>query len=253
MKTVNRSDIGHTRTVNEDRAYVQSDINGFTLAIVADGMGGHQAGDTASQMAIDRIRELLQANLHLGLSADACELVIRQAVEQANRDIFNTASTKLEYQGMGTTVVLAVSTEETLIIANIGDSRAYKVTDGSIVQLTEDHSLVNELVKSGQISPEEAGSHPRRNVLTRALGTENTVNTDIYHVDWSDQDMVLLCSDGLSGMVEREQMIEILHKELDLDGKADLLVASALEAGGEDNITVVLLANEPEHGHQGKG
>jgi serine/threonine protein phosphatase PrpC len=245
MLTAHRTDIGRIRTLNEDRVSVQEELNGFTLAIVADGMGGHQAGDIASQMAIETIQGQLQ-ELHTGMSIEECEAALKHAIYKANDEVFHRASTELQYQGMGTTVVLALASEEKVILANIGDSRAYMISDESIKQITEDHSLVTELVKSGQISAEEAHAHPRRNVLTRALGTDQAVTVDIYQIQWNDGDSILLCSDGLSGLLDNERIKGILSNEQNIHRKTDLLIASALEAGGEDNITVALLSNVKE-------
>lgn len=242
MKTANKSDVGLIRTVNEDRAVVQDDLNGFTLAIVADGMGGHQAGDIASQIAIDTVQRELQ-DIHVGMKPDECEQRIADAVKKANREVLEIASNQEQYQGMGTTIVVALVSEELIIIAHIGDSRAYKLDDEFMIQLTEDHSLVNELVKSGQISPEEANSHPRRNVLTRALGTDEQVDVDIQLDTWKRDDLLMLCSDGLSSLLYDEQITDILRSEEELESKVNRLVQSALKAGGDDNITVVLLAN----------
>lgn len=242
MKTANKSDVGLIRTVNEDRAVVQGRLNGFTMAIVADGMGGHQAGDIASQIAIDTVQRELQ-DIYIGMSPDECERRIADAVQKANREVFEIASNQEQYQGMGTTIVVALVSEELIIIAHIGDSRAYKLDDEFMIQLTEDHSLVNELVKSGQLSPEEANSHPRRNVLTRALGTDEQVEVDIHLDTWKQDDLLMLCSDGLSSLLHDEQITAILRSEEELESKANRLVQSALEAGGDDNITVVLLAN----------
>lgn len=241
MLTAHKTDIGRIRTLNEDRVLIQNELNGFTLAIVADGMGGHQAGDIASQMAIETIQEQLQKLLYADMSVEQCETALKDAIYKANEEVFHRASTKLEYQGMGTTVVLAAATEEMVMLANIGDSRAYIITDQSITQITEDHSLVTELVKRGQISAEEAHVHPRRNVLTRALGTEQDVMVDLYQIQWNDGDTILLCSDGLSGLLDDEQIMAILGEEQDIQMKTDRLIASALEAGGEDNITVAML------------
>lgn len=250
MLIAHKTDIGRIRTLNEDRVLVQKDLNGFTLAIVADGMGGHQAGDIASQMAIETIQGQLQTQLHAEMSAEECEKALKDAIYLANEEVFHRASTELEYQGMGTTVVLAVATRETVMLANIGDSRAYLISEQSIKQITEDHSLVTELVKSGQISVEEAHVHPRRNVLTRALGTDQAVTVDLYQIQWDDGDSILLCSDGLSGLLDDERIKGIIWNEQDVQRKTDRLIASALEAGGEDNITVALLSNmeEPESG-----
>lgn len=245
MKTANKTDIGHTRLVNEDRTFIEEQLNGFTLAIVADGMGGHQAGDIASQMAIETIQGELQA-LHQELTNEQCETLIRRAIIRANEVIFKLASEKLEYQGMGTTVVLAVADEQSVIVAHIGDSRAYRMSDDTIVQLTEDHSLVVELIKSGQISAEEADHHPRRNVLTRALGTDPEAEMDLRRFEWQPDDIILLCSDGLSSLVDEQQIRHILKQDQSLDWKVNELVSCALEAGGGDNISVALLANVNE-------
>jgi serine/threonine protein phosphatase PrpC len=243
MKTANKSDVGHIRAINEDRALVESDLNGFSLAIVADGMGGHQAGDIASSMAIDLILSQLQS-IHQGMTPEERASALQAAVLHANTQVFARATIDEQFHGMGTTVVVAVASRELLTIAHIGDSRAYIINNELIYQLTEDHSLVNELLKTGQITSEQATNHPRRNVLMRALGTDQHVEVDVQHVEWKDGDILLLCSDGLSGLVDQRQMHDILRQNVDLEKKANELVQSALNAGGDDNITVVLLSNE---------
>lgn len=250
MITASRSDIGKIRTVNEDRAFVQR-FNGFSLAIVADGMGGHRAGDTASTMTVDLMQSQLQS-IHSGMSVEECIDAIKAAVLHANERVFEFASMQEHLHGMGTTIVVALVMPELAVIAHIGDSRAYLLDGQSIRQLTEDHTLVNELIKSGQITAEEASIHPRRNVLTRALGTEISVEVDIQRVEWKEGDLLLLCSDGLSGLVSDEMLLDILLLDgYTLEQKADRLIESALQAGGDDNITVVLLANERSEGIDG--
>lgn len=244
MRVANRSDVGLIRMVNEDRAAAIPEHNGYSLAIVADGMGGHQAGDIASQMAIETVQEELKVSLQPGMDAQQRANAIEQAVLRANHNIYEEASQKEHLSGMGTTVVVTVANHQELVIGNIGDSRAYLLEQSGIRQLTEDHSFVNALVKSGQISEEEAEHHPRRNFLTRALGTDEEVTVDIIHSTWREKDIVLLCSDGLSGAVSQSRMQAILQSELDLNGKAEQLIDEALQAGGDDNITVVLLENE---------
>jgi serine/threonine protein phosphatase PrpC len=244
MNVANKTDIGRIRLVNEDRSVVQNELNGFVLAIVADGMGGHQAGDIASQMAIEAIQEHLQT-LEKEMSIDMCKAALQTAIEKANQTVYEFALSREQYYGMGTTVVAILANEQFLAIGHIGDSRAYLVTVDKIIQLTEDHSLVTELLRSGQITAEEANHHPRRNVLTRALGTDANVEVEVGHLEWQRDDIVLMCSDGLSGQLDSHVLFSILHKEQDLDWKADQLVAEALQAGGDDNISVILLANEP--------
>jgi PPM family protein phosphatase len=229
--------------VNEDRAFVQTDWNGYTLAIVADGMGGHQAGDTASSMAIELIQSGLQ-HIHSDLTPVALETALLDAIGFANDRIYDIASKQEKYHGMGTTVVAALATNEQLLVAHIGDSRAYLFREGALRQLTSDHSLVNELVRTGQIRAEEAESHPRRNVLIRALGTDSGAEADILHMEWYEGDSLLLCSDGLSNYVSPAMIKSIIELNDTPEHKADQLVQLALEAGGDDNITVVLLSNE---------
>lgn len=238
-----KTHIGLTRTINEDRVLVHHDTNGFTLAIVADGMGGHQAGDVASEMAIDIVKTELLRELQTPVSADAYEAKIKDALSVANERIFSLSTDQPQLQGMGTTVVLAVATREHVFIANVGDSRAYLYDGKALEQITEDHSLVTELVKTGQITVEESHEHPQRNVLTRALGTEPDVNVDMYELAWDDGDMLMLCSDGLTGLVNDEQLQYIFKEENEIQKQIDWLVNKALEAGGKDNITVALLSN----------
>jgi protein phosphatase len=229
--------------VNEDQSWVGQLNNGVTLAIVADGMGGHQAGDVASQKAVDAFRSMLeQSAAKADLSLQEGKMLIRQAISQANEAVFELASRNERYYNMGTTIVAALVKQDNAIIGHVGDSRAYKITEGVITQLTNDHTLVNELVKSGQLSADEAAHHPRRNVLTRAVGTDSHVDIDIQAVEWSPQDVLLLCSDGLSNMVSEQQMLQtVTTEQLGLEARADHLIQLALHAGGDDNITVVLL------------
>lgn len=252
MKIAHKTDIGRVRSSNEDSASVQTDLNGLTLAIVADGMGGHQAGDIASRMAIDVIQEELQ-KLQNDMSVPDYHQMLRSAIALANDKIRQSASENPKYRGMGTTVVVAVANEKRIFVAHVGDSRAYKISSAGLCQLTEDHTLVNELVKRGQLSEEEAMQHPRRNVLTRALGTDVNLQIDISDVEWAEHEVLMLCSDGLTGAVDNEEMTRILQSSHDLDWKVDALVHRALEAGGDDNITVTLIANEKVDQDEGVG
>jgi serine/threonine protein phosphatase PrpC len=244
VEAASRTDIGRIRTVNEDRSIIRKNFFGYTLTIVADGMGGHQAGDTASQMAIDLIEKKLLVSLSKDLDAENQVLAMKEAIAYANREIYAMASQQMRYHGMGTTVVVALADEVQIIIGHIGDSRAYLIEKKQIRQLTEDHTLVNELIKSGQLSQSESGSHPRRNVLTRALGTEQNSEVDLQRVVWHAGDILLVCTDGLSGLVDSERMLSIITDEkLSIEMKVSVLIELALEVGGEDNITASLLAN----------
>ncbi|OXS62312.1 serine/threonine protein phosphatase [Cohnella sp. CIP 111063] len=243
MLTVLRSHVGKVRQVNEDQAWSGVLPGGWTAAIVADGMGGHRAGDVASSLAVDSLVQSLQTWEHAASVADSVPK-LREIIRQANKTVFDTASLNDQYHNMGTTVVMAMIRGDAGLIGHIGDSRAYRLRGGRLELLTEDHTLVNELTKSGQLTPQEAAHHPRRNVLTRALGTDREVDADVQIIDWRSGDVLLLCSDGLSGLVEPSEVQAALeHPGADLDQQAQQLIDLALVAGGDDNITVVLVAD----------
>lgn len=244
LRTAYKSDVGRVRTVNEDRVVVKDGVAGGLLAIVADGMGGHQAGDTASQITIEMVEDSLRSAAGR-LGEEEREALLVEAIRAANAKVFEIASGREHYRGMGTTVTVALADESSVLIGHIGDSRAYYINHEQFTQLTEDHTLVNELVKTGQLTPDEAAVHPRRNVVTRALGTEAEVDVDVTKRSWSPGDLLMLCSDGLTNKVPPEVLMRLLRSEDSLEEKSEKLVEYALEAGGDDNITVVLIANEP--------
>lgn len=246
MKTANKTDIGRIRYANEDRSVVLNELNGFTVAIVADGMGGHQAGDVASQTAVEKVTAELQSSLRPEMTVEERKQLLERSIAAANETVFVMSVSDEKLRSMGTTIVVAIASPDTIVIGHIGDSRAYLISGDTIEQMTDDHTLVNELVKSGQITIEESLHHPRRNVLTRALGTEKESECDIREIGWAEGEMLLICSDGLSNMVTSSQMLETVQKPAGVDEKADKLVQLALEAGGDDNITIVLLVNENE-------
>src|SRR4029079_3657043 len=222
------SDTGRKRRRNEDNYVVAP-----PLFAVADGMGGAQAGEVASQLAASA----LEAG-----DSDAQEATKRidELIQEANRRIFDRASTDPSASGMGTTMTVALVEGMTVAIGHVGDSRAYLVRGEQMEQLTEDHSLVNELLKSGKLSEEEAQVHPQRSVITRAVGTDPDVDVDGFTIEAEEGDVFLICSDGLSDMVEDEEILEVLHQNRDdLDNAVKALVAAANRGGGEDNITAV--------------
>ncbi len=241
MRFANRTDTGRVRLVNEDRACVEASVNGFAIAVVADGMGGHLAGDVASQMTTQYIEEQMKERLTPGMPREERARLLEALIREANRKVYELSSTSEQYAGMGTTVVAAIADTEHVVIGHIGDSRAYVISGNKITQLTEDHSLVNELLRSGQINAEEAAVHPRRNVLVRALGTDPEVDIDIVCHAWQEHDILLLCTDGLSGLVQTETIVETMNSDSALNEKASKLVEKAFEAGGDDNVTVVLI------------
>jgi PPM family protein phosphatase len=222
------TDVGRGRSANEDAFVADADSG---LYAVADGMGGHRAGEVASATAIETLR-----------SAFGSRPRIADAVEAANAAVFAQAGQNPEMRGMGTTVTAVALTEgRYATIGHVGDSRAYLLRDGGLTQVTEDHSLVEQLVREGQLSPEEAANHPQRAIITRALGIEPDVEVDVYEVDLRSGDRLLLCSDGLSNMVRDQQIELMLREQPDPQQAAEMLVEAANAAGGDDNITVVIV------------
>ena len=222
------SDTGRRRRRNEDNYVVAP-----PLFAVADGMGGAQAGEVASRLAASA----LEAGDSDGLEGTTR---IDSLIQEANRRIYDRASTDPTASGMGTTMTVAVVEGMTVAIGHVGDSRAYLVRGAQMEQLTEDHSLVNELLKTGKLSEEEAQVHPQRSVITRAVGTDPDVDVDGFTIEAEDGDVFLICSDGLSDMVSDEEILELLHQNRDdLDKAVKALVAAANRGGGEDNITAV--------------
>ena len=222
------SDTGRKRRRNEDNYVVAP-----PLFAVADGMGGAQAGEVASRLAASA----LEAGDSDGLGGTTR---IDSLIQEANRRIYDRASTDPTASGMGTTMTVAIVEGMTVAIGHVGDSRAYLVRGGQMEQLTEDHSLVNELLKTGKLSEEEAQVHPQRSVITRAVGTDPDVDVDGFTIEAQDGDVFLICSDGLSDMVSDEEILELLHQNRDdLDKAVKALVAAANRGGGEDNITAV--------------
>jgi PPM family protein phosphatase len=225
-----RSDVGRIRSGNEDSYLAEA-----PLFVVADGMGGHTAGDVASSTAVETIADHLR-------SADGSDPEsLAQLVRDANAAIFEKASTDSSLSGMGTTCTLVFIDGDRAHIAHVGDSRAYRLQADRMERLTEDHTLVERMVREGRIRPEEAERHPQRSIITRALGVDEDVRVDLLAIDLADGDRLLLCSDGLSSMVGEASIEEVLAAEPDPQAAADRLVDIANEAGGEDNITVVVI------------
>lgn len=240
---VSLSHIGLVRTVNEDRCVTQVNSKGLAIAVVADGMGGHNAGDIASDMAIKLLMNQL-IDIDHKVPIDVTMEKLKQALIHTNEQIFLMSNTKPEYLGMGTTLVIAIAYDEHVIIGHIGDSRAYLIQQAEIIQLTNDHTLVSELVKSGQITEDDAEHHPRKNILTRALGTEMNSEIEFQCVPWKKGDIILLCTDGLSGLVPQDVILQEILYATDFRKASKKLVQFALDAGGFDNITLALIAQD---------
>lgn len=245
MEIATKSHVGHVRSVNEDYYACVADLNGRVLAVLADGMGGHQAGEIASRLAVERIVKELR-HLDGKLEGEDAREKLMNAVLVANKEVYEYSLEHPECSGMGTTTIAALFGPTTVMTAHIGDSRLYKFGPDGLVMKTEDHSLVNELLKSGQITADEAAVHPHRNVIMRSLGTEPDVLIDLDEFEWSPGDVVLICSDGLSDKVHSSVMEQWLKKEISLQEKVDGLVQEALAAGGQDNITLVAVRNVPD-------
>lgn len=225
-----RSDCGKVKELNEDD-YLRLERSDFSLFAVADGMGGHNAGEIASSMAIDILKDY-------EFDLDNMPGSIIAAIKFANKQILTKARENIEYEGMGTTLTTAVLIDDKLYIGHIGDSRAYLLRNSELRQLTEDHSLVNKLVKAKEITSQEAREHPQSNILLQALGVEKNIDIDIVEVDIKEGDIVLLCTDGLNRMVKDDTIEEVLLENSDLEEKAKKLVQIANEFGGYDNVTV---------------
>lgn len=235
-----RSDVGRVRDGNEDSYLVQE-----PLFVVADGMGGHVAGDVASRLAVETIGNEVPAGTVPDLRT------LESAVKEANLAIWERAQSEPALQGMGTTCTLVLVVDDEARIAHVGDSRAYLLRDGKLEQITEDHTLVARMVKEGRLSAEEADHHPQRSIVTRALGVDSEVAVDTTSVALKKGDRLLVCSDGLTSMIGTDQIREVLAGEPDPQSAADRLVDLANQAGGEDNITVVALLFDG--GATGKG
>ena len=235
------SDTGRRRRRNEDNYVVAP-----PLFAVADGMGGAQAGEVASRLAASALE---------GEDSDGRQGLERvdALIQEANRRIYDRSTTDPSASGMGTTMTVARVEGMTVAIGHVGDSRAYLVRDERMEQLTDDHSLVNELQKSGKLSAEEAQAHPQRSVITRAVGTDPDVDVDGFTIEAEEGDVFLICSDGLSDMVEDEEILELVHRNRDdLDKAVESLVAAANRGGGEDNITAVAFRIASESGLSGE-
>ena len=229
------TDTGRKRRRNEDAYVVQP-----PLFAVADGMGGAQAGEVASKLAKAALEDTDPGAL------SGPERVI-SLIQEANRRVHERSNADPATSGMGTTMTVALVEGSSVAIGHVGDSRAYLVRDGRLEQLTEDHSLVNELLKSGKLSPEEAETHPQRSVITRAVGTDPDVDVDSFTIDTQEGDIFVICSDGLTDMVDDDDLLDVIEHNLgDLDHAARELVGAANRGGGEDNITVVAFEIVPD-------
>ncbi len=235
------SDIGKVRDKNEDSFFISGSNDPYMLYIVADGMGGHNAGEVASSLAVDTVKQFFDKHyVSLQKTDEMIEKFMREAIANSNACVLNESHLHLDESGMGTTMTLLLIENGKFYIGHIGDSRAYIIRDHNIEQITEDHSLVSQMVKEGKLSANEARVHPLKNIITRALGIDFDINIDVYIRDVSQGDIVILCTDGLSNMVTDSEILEEYMKN-DIVAASNNLVGFSNERGGYDNITIVVV------------
>ncbi len=241
MRIFAKTDKGKVRSINQDAFAANILSGGAALAVVCDGMGGASAGDIASKTAVDIISQYVLNAYNPSMTSDDIIRLLDNAIASANLEVFTLSQKDETLSGMGTTAVVAIVCEDQAVICNVGDSRAYLIND-NLCQITRDHSIVQTLVESGKLSPEEARVHPEKNVITRALGVEENILTDSYVIDICESDMLLLCTDGLSNYADSESILRIVKNNA-LDKTTDLLIKEANLGGGRDNITAAVISH----------
>lgn len=242
MVTAVYSDVGAVRKVNEDAYYISEfDENNNGFVIVADGMGGHNGGKTASKTAIDIIAGCIKTSDLKNLGGSQIESVLIKSIDDANSAVLGKALCDEKLSGMGTTVVICAVINQKAFIANVGDSRLYLVRNKEISQITKDHSVVQQLIDMGKITKSEAQHHPNKNLITRAVGSDIKTEADIYLCDLKKGDIILLCTDGLTNMVDDSMILDCINKNDDINEAVNILGKTANNNGGYDNITVIAL------------
>ena len=244
MKSFYLTDAGKVRSHNEDSVIVVRNENDDYLLAVADGMGGHRCGEVASYIAISYLGKHFQDTFRNLEKEEAIEW-IRHSVNEVNNLIFNHAEEHIESKGMGTTLVLAISTKDYVLFGNIGDSSGFAMKDNCLHKITYDHTLVNLLVTAGELTEEEAKEHPKRNVLMKALGANNPVEVDIFDCNNEVSD-ILLCSDGLTNMLDQETIERVLLSDYEVEDKVLRLMKKSINRGGTDNISIAYLERFPK-------
>ncbi|HLR14885.1 MAG TPA: Stp1/IreP family PP2C-type Ser/Thr phosphatase [Bacillota bacterium] len=239
------TDRGQVRPLNEDAGGIFYNQSGQLLAIIADGMGGHQAGDVASSMAVSNFKERWMRE-NDPFTPDEAEQWLTEMLQDVNEKMYARSQDVKECEGMGTTVVIVIMTNEFATVAHIGDSRCYTLNSERFTQVTEDHSLVNELIRSGEITKKEAHNHPRKNVILKSLGTQSTVQADVRTLTIETHERVLLCTDGVTDKIEDDEIEAFLKQTESIEDIAQSMVQLANERGGEDNISLILIDNNEE-------
>jgi PPM family protein phosphatase len=242
LKISAKSDIGMVRDQNQDSYSAGELPGGGAWAVVCDGMGGASGGSIASSIATKIISEKIQTCYKHEMKSKSIRNLLFSAIEGSNISIFEMAKSDASLSGMGTTVVAAILSDNTIFIAHAGDSRAYLVNEKGIKQLTKDHSVVQVMVENGELTPDEAKAHPRKNIITRALGADEEISIDIYEEPAEKDDVIILCTDGLTNFIDADNILNIFKKS-DYYEFAENLISFANKNGGGDNITVVTMAN----------
>ena len=239
MKSYYLTDVGKVRSHNEDSVLIIQNGSGETLMLVCDGMGGHRAGEVASSLAVTRFGKRFQKLSSVGSKLDAVNW-LNDNISEINEEILDYAKNHFDSTGLGTTIVLALRTDNFLIFGNIGDSSGFVLKNNRLHKVTKDHTLVNLLVEAGDITEEEAKTHPKKNILMKALGVGENIDMDIFEVE-TDVDGIFLCSDGLTNMLTVEQIEKVLDEELSVEDKVKKLIKKSNARGGIDNISVAYL------------
>lgn len=231
---------GKVRKNNEDYFYIPEKPDDVQrIIIVADGMGGHNAGDVASFIGVNSVIDSIKRMMNDHKSVMSVKDMVYLSLSSANSEIYRMSQSDEKYQGMGTTMTMTMFDENEAVIGHVGDSRAYLLRENKLQQLTQDHSLVEELVKNGSITKDEAMHHPQKHIITRAIGTEEKVKIDIIKIEIKSDDLILLCSDGLSNYLDNDEIESVLKAGDTCSGVSKELVNMAVERGGNDNITVI--------------
>jgi PPM family protein phosphatase len=239
-----KSHTGMVREINEDSYNVIAGYPGVPVSfIIADGMGGHNSGEIASKAAVDFISNYILQYPELISDVDDISNGIKEIMLKANEEVYNLSMEQEENYGMGTTLITAVINNQRLFIGHIGDSRVYLIRDGELQRVTTDHSLIEELVANGTLTREEAKVHPNKNVITRALGCDENIQIDTYISNMKDEDIYILCTDGLTNKVSEDEILEVVEKVEDPNAACEELIKKANGNGGEDNITVIVIKN----------
>ena len=242
LRTFYLTDVGKVRTHNEDSVTILKNKNNEYLLMVADGMGGHRKGEVASSIALTNLGKRFTEIASVGTKLDAVNW-LNDNVNELNKSIIDYTKTHEDSVGMGSTLVVAILTSDYLIFGNIGDSSGYVIKNKKLYKVTKDHTLVNLLVQAGNLTEEEAKSHPKKNVLMRALGATEKAELDIFDVDIKNEG-VMLCSDGLTSMLSNEQIEKVLNEDLSIEAKVQKLINKCNARGGNDNVSIALLERE---------